>query len=442
MRVLHYSLGFPPYRTGGLTKYCCDLMESQVSRGFDVALVWPGSMRGSFGFKKHSNWRGIANWEMTAPLPVPYDEGIIDPLLFMESRDFSVCEGFLKAFAPDVLHVHTTMGLPLEFVQSAHDLGIRTIFTTHDYYPLCPRVTLFHDGEPCVVDSFCRQCPACNAHGLSLNKIRLLQSPAYRAIKNTAFVKTMRARHRNSVGSGSQPVHDFEPKAKAESYYVLRDRNLRLLGLFDIIHANSTLAAGKYGKHLPGSNIRVVAIGSLETRELRLGKAYRTNTPVRIGYFGAASSAKGYYLLMEALCLLWNEGMRFELHLYGPFECDAPFASVRPRYSYNEIDSVYQDTDLAVVPSLCPETFGFQATEALCRGVPVAVSSMVGMKDILGEEMGVVFEPTVQACAEALRRCLDPAVLSAMRSAIAADFIPPRLESVESLYGEGRSHEV
>jgi hypothetical protein len=25
MKILHYSLGFPPYRTGGLTKYAVDL---------------------------------------------------------------------------------------------------------------------------------------------------------------------------------------------------------------------------------------------------------------------------------------------------------------------------------------------------------------------------------------------------------------------------------
>ena len=34
MRVLHYTLGFPPYRSGGLTKYALDLMLA------NKLLVW------------------------------------------------------------------------------------------------------------------------------------------------------------------------------------------------------------------------------------------------------------------------------------------------------------------------------------------------------------------------------------------------------------------
>ena len=42
MKILHYALGFPPYRTGGLTKYCIDLMLTQAEQGHEVALLWPG----------------------------------------------------------------------------------------------------------------------------------------------------------------------------------------------------------------------------------------------------------------------------------------------------------------------------------------------------------------------------------------------------------------
>ena len=45
MKILHYSLGFPPYRTGGLTKYCIDLMLTQNEQGFETALLWPGRIR-------------------------------------------------------------------------------------------------------------------------------------------------------------------------------------------------------------------------------------------------------------------------------------------------------------------------------------------------------------------------------------------------------------
>ena len=44
MKILHYALGFPPYRSGGLTKLCVDLMVQQAKEGHTVALLWPGQM--------------------------------------------------------------------------------------------------------------------------------------------------------------------------------------------------------------------------------------------------------------------------------------------------------------------------------------------------------------------------------------------------------------
>ncbi len=39
MKILHYALGFPPYRSGGLTKYCIDLLLAQKEAGHDVAMI-------------------------------------------------------------------------------------------------------------------------------------------------------------------------------------------------------------------------------------------------------------------------------------------------------------------------------------------------------------------------------------------------------------------
>ena len=44
MNILHYSLGFPPFRRGGMTQYCLDLMLEQIKVGHKVALLWPGRL--------------------------------------------------------------------------------------------------------------------------------------------------------------------------------------------------------------------------------------------------------------------------------------------------------------------------------------------------------------------------------------------------------------
>jgi len=40
MKILHYSLGLFPYRTGGLTKYATDLMLEQSKDKHEVHLLY------------------------------------------------------------------------------------------------------------------------------------------------------------------------------------------------------------------------------------------------------------------------------------------------------------------------------------------------------------------------------------------------------------------
>ena len=44
-----------------------------------------------------------------------------------------------KKEKPDVIHIHTFMGLYAEFLEAAKQLQIKTVFTTHDYYAICPK---------------------------------------------------------------------------------------------------------------------------------------------------------------------------------------------------------------------------------------------------------------------------------------------------------------
>lgn len=62
------------------------------------------------------------------------------------------------------------------------------------------------------------------------------------------------------------------------------------------------------------------------------------------------------------------------------------------RYSYTELEKIFNETDVLVAPSIWYETFGFTVLEALSYGVPVIISGNVGAKDILAQGAGVVIE--------------------------------------------------
>ncbi|WP_346007583.1 glycosyltransferase family 4 protein [Janibacter terrae] len=78
-----------------------------------------------------------------------------------------------------------------------------------------------------------------------------------------------------------------------------------------------------------------------------------------------------------------------------------------------EVDAVYADSDLLVVPSRI-ETYGLVVTEALARGIPVVASHVGGLPEALGDtplgRPGVLVPPDEPAgLARALRRWLTDA---------------------------------
>jgi glycosyltransferase involved in cell wall biosynthesis len=60
-----------------------------------------------------------------------------------------------------------------------------------------------------------------------------------------------------------------------------------------------------------------------------------------------------------------------------------PFLKTNPEYHENEIDSVYDNFDLLIMPAYSYESFGMVGLEALSRGIPVIATDKNGVKDIL-----------------------------------------------------------
>lgn len=387
MKILHYSLGFPPYRTGGLTKYCVDLMLTQKEHGNEVALLWPGRMGFSdkkIRIHKSKNWQGIESFELVNPLPVALDEGILDCTAYMTSIDSKVYLVFLKKFKPEVIHIHTWMGLHREFLAAAKALGIRTVFTTHDYYGICPKVTLFHDGCVCDDDHGCTDCVKCNQSALSIKKIMLMQSPLYRALKNTAVVKKLRQKHRQEFFEEPAISKKDIVQCSSEDYQKLREYYVSMLEMVDFIHFNSTVSEMVYKRYFQPRNSAVISITHRDIQDHRKIKNFDHDI-LRITYLGPAKPFKGFQFLIAVLDKLWSqEPNTFELHIYSETKVERVYISHRQNgYSYRQLEEIFDNTDLLVVPSQWYETFGFTVLEALSYGVPVIVSDKVGAGDLI-----------------------------------------------------------
>lgn len=396
MRVLHYSLGFPPYRSGGLTKFCMDLMREQVKEGHEVALLWPGAMH-FFGKKTKVKNRGIVqveeeeiySYELIDPLPVPFDEGISDVDTFTYDCDPSVYKEFLNEYQPDIIHVHTLMGIHRAFFCCARELKIRIVFSAHDFFPICPKVTMYRKGKICDSAMTCEVCTTCNQTALGLNKIRVLQSPLYRSLKDNKLVKRLRKKHRDQYLNEVLPVSETLKVNHPEDFKNLRNYYKAMLSLVDVIHYNSTVTKSVYEQFLGNFTSVVVPISHSHIRDFREKKMF-TGNELRIRYLGPYGGGKGFTMLKEALDRLWNETHSFSLDVHFTLNEEVPYLRSHGRYSSSDLKGVFSETDVLVAPSVWYETFGYTVLEALSFGVPVIITDTVGAKDIISNGCGIV----------------------------------------------------
>lgn len=391
MNILHYSLGLPPFRTGGMTKFCVDLMEAQLHRGGTVSLLWPGRIVGrKTRIKKRATQNNINCYEIVNPCPVPYDEGITEFGPFLNDGDIEVYIHYLSLVKPDIIHIHTFIGLHASLVYAAKQLNIRTIYSTHDFFPICARLTMFRGSKPCKTVETCNECPACNAGALSMTKMKILQSPLYERYKDAVILKKLRAKHRDQALSGT-PVKLVHVTTEPSDYLALRSHYSKILHNISYIHFNSTLTQSTYEQYfgkLPGE---VIPITHSEISDNRKRHKYREGE-VNLLYMGQVSASKGFYLLKDALDKLNCYSIRFRLHIFVNSHVDLPYAINHGRYSYEQLSTIMEKADAVIVPSLLSETFGYTALEAMSYAVPVILSSTIGAKDIVPKGGCILFE--------------------------------------------------
>lgn len=411
MRILHYALGFPPYRSGGLTKFCMDLMEQQAKEGHIVGMIWPGEIKfvgKKVAVKKHNDVnlhnQRIQSFEVVNPLPVSYDEGIADFGAFTKDAGRAAYDNLFLEVNPDVIHIHTLMGLHKSFLQAAKEKGIRLVFTAHDFFPICPKVTLFRHGAICNCVRDCENCGVCNATALGLNKIKILQAPIYRELKDSEIVKRIRKQHRDNYLSEATANDAAKPVGTPKDYIALRDYYYSLLKLMDTIHYNSNVTKRVYESAFSLPNNCVLSITHSDIEDNRRVRSYPDDY-LRIRYLGPQSGAKGFFLLKKALDELWIEKKNFCLDVHFIPKESAPYIKTHGRYLYGDLEKIFDETDILVAPSIWYETFGFTVLEALSYGVPVIISGTVGAKDILAKDAGIVVENIKpQNLSEALKK--------------------------------------
>lgn len=391
MNILHYSLGLPPYRTGGLTKYSVDLMKEEVRNGDKVYLLFPGKIsfiNDKTRIKYYKNKVGIIVHEIINPLPVPLLNGVSEPQKFMKPCDKEIFKKFLQENHIQIVHIHTLMGLHKEFLEACNELNIKKVYTTHDYFGICTKVNFIDNQGMICKERNIEKCLKCNKLGYNMSLIKVLQSPVYRFLKNkgvTPKLKVLSKKFKKKSVNYNLFNDDIEiTREYRDAYKNLIDYYNNMFKYIDSFLFNSNVAKDVYEHYIKCSG-QVISITHGDIKDNRKIKDYDHNK-LKLTYLGPYKKYKGFDLLIDTMKDLNKEyKSSMELNLYGDtsnLEIDNNI-KIHGKYSYDQLNDIFDDTDLLVVPSIWNETFGFIVLEALSYGVPVLVTDKVGSKDII-----------------------------------------------------------
>lgn len=400
MRILHYLLGTPPVRSGGLVKYALDLAEMQ-SKEDKVFLLLPGTiakntgMRKNISIKRVGTWKGIPQYRIRNPLPIPMGNGILEIEKFTVACDSQIYYKFLKELKPDVIHVHTLMGLHKEFLEEARTLQIPVVYTTHDYFGICPIANMFYKDAVCTCPG--EHCGECSRLAFTEKRLLLEQSHAYRMYRNSnllirllrtdflkKFMRNLRSQLPEKVAEQNKETICKQRQLPTDAEYTkLLSYYRKMFHMVSYFHFNSNVSRQVYEQHLGELLGEVVAISNKNVVDRRvLHKS--TGDTLKIGFLGGDVASKGLHHLQKLLNELYMEGKKIELQVYGSLERKKyPFCEYFDAYTDKEQREVFGRMDVLAVPSSWMETFGMVVLEALSYGVPVLMTDKVGAKLLL-----------------------------------------------------------
>jgi len=363
LRIWYVAESYPPDYGGGGVIFLRDVCRTIASRGHEVRVLCVEG-RDSQDYDIRTEFDGpIRVDRINLPYFVREDpEGW--RLGFFEWRKHerriaSMLDEMIDQWTPDIINYNTTRPFGEEGLIRMGRRGIPTVALLHEAWMICGRLFLLRSptSEPCSGPGIarCLQCMYSNYDGRVSSTVKL----PWRIMK-----------------LGIKPAYRLWRRRKARR---------ALSGAI----AYSQFNAQKHEGHVPGI-VRHVPLGiNLDDRPP--GTAIRPRSPLRFGFIAGFQPTKGVTHLLDAARSLKGEGLKFEVHIWGPGQ-EQGRKEIESRglgdcvfldgmYSIEDIFKVYSQIDVAVMATLVCEPFGRVIQEAAAVGCPSIAPSVGGITE-------------------------------------------------------------
>jgi len=418
MKILLPVHHFPPHYSAGAELYTLRLAQQLLAYGHAPEVVcvesvrWDGRNRVT---ATHDRYEGVPVWRLAVEAS---PEG-------WPTRSFDNPElgdwfaSYLRQARPDLAHFQAGYLLGAAPLRAAAAAGVPTLLTLHDFWFLCPRITLLRgDGALCAAPptdpGACAWCVRLDGRAARL---------ADRVSGGVAGQLAARALH-----------------AERQTMAARRATLLPALALPTAVIAPSQFMAEKFRAYVPAGRLRVLRYGLDLERFLAAPPAPADGT-LRLGYLGQIAAHKGVHVLVEAIRQLPTAGRPVQLTIYGDLEQhgaysrklralvgDGPRIRLAGRFAPGQIAAVLGGCDATVVPSLWYENSPLAIMEAQAAGRPVLTSAHGGMAELVRDEQdGLQFQPgdAADLARQIQRLRAEPGLLERLRRGVRP---PPSLD--------------
>jgi glycosyltransferase involved in cell wall biosynthesis/GT2 family glycosyltransferase len=244
----------------------------------------------------------------------------------------------LDRLKPDAVHFHNLHNLGAALIDEAAARGLRSVFSTHNYWLACPRNYLFTaELDLCPGPGDGSACAGCVGSRDGPGHRRRLAELRGRASRGLGRVLAVSEAMRRTLTAAGYPDD-----------------------LIDVVH-----------QAMPQEQEIWEALGR-DRRPGRLGEE------LVVGFFGSALPHKGPSLLVDAAQLT---GHRVSVRIFGEAPCDFA-AALRARdrrgvielhgaFAHDDLPGLLAQVDVAVIPSLWWDCAPLMVRECLAGRVPV-----------------------------------------------------------------------
>lgn len=385
MRILYVNSYYYPDEPGGAEVILRVLAEGMAKSGHTVAVLSSRDVDKDYvvsGVQVYSRNMGNFYWKLPSAERDGVQKLLWHALDSFNIRAGSVFDSVIDEFSPDIIVTHNLSGISIDVWRRAKSRNIPIIHVLHDYYLICPSVTMRKACKNCI-----DQCLSCGFFRLphaSMSRIP------------------------NAVVGVSEFILDRHKKT----------------GLFEGV------------KGLVINNARFMPVRDACVSVSQGGR------PLVFGFIGGLTEVKGIEDLLNAFLDLLVDEPSVRLHIAGvgaeSYVQQLRIAALRAGDAVEFVGRVpavefLRSIDVLVVPSVWSDPFPGVVYEALSQSIPVIGANNGGIPEIIKSEVnGLVYD----ACS---KRALYEAMLRLTTSpATVKLFASNARTSVESLLDEGR----